>query len=58
MSALDSEVLVCPAEDSGHCDLIGPYRGPAPIHYCEYDEDHDDAHECACGHRWTNQEED
>lgn len=57
MSALDAELYVCQAEDSSRCDLIGPYRGPAPRHYCNFDEHHPDAHECACGHRWTNPEE-
>lgn len=54
---MDREVLVCPAEDGARCDLIGPYRA-APHHHCDFNDNHDDAHECACGYRWTNQEED
>lgn len=58
MSALDAEVLVCPAEEYSRCDLIGPTRVGFPHHHCEYDEDHSGEHECACGYRWPKPEED
>ena len=60
MIAPAAEVLVCPAEDSGRCDLAETeFHPPARrTHVCDFDEDHDGLHECVCGHRWTNQEED
>lgn len=57
VASADRELYVCPGEDGGRCDLIGPYRGPAPRHYCNFDDDHDGPHECACGHQWTTNNE-
>ena len=57
MSAeIDAELYVCPAEDLSRCDLIGPYR-VAPHHHCNHDDGHPPPHECACGHRWGDDDD-
>lgn len=47
----------CGALLVGACDY--PEPGIATAHWCEHpDNTHDDPHQCACGHTWTEAEND
>lgn len=48
-AALDAELYVCPAETPGRC-----HHRFRHTHACDYDDGHQGAHECACGHRWSD----
>lgn len=51
--AIEREIYMCSAEEGVRCDhRIGWWA-----HACDYDDGHDGAHECICGHTWTEGEQ-
>ncbi|BBY78923.1 hypothetical protein H7I53_18075 [Mycolicibacterium pulveris] len=54
LSVIADELNTCDVEIPGHCSLIPDDKR----HFCEGDDGHDGAHECACGHRWKDDDDD
>lgn len=51
-----SEYSVCAESAPGTCDLYSPSGRNA--HNCMHDPDHTGPHECLCGRRWSEGDDD
>lgn len=55
---MTGDVFLCPAEDfTSRCDHHGGPTRLYPFHLCNYDDGHSGGHECACGHRWREDDD-